>query len=66
MMTILIPHKCVEALKGESLMSAHLTPTEKNEMNNKAINVIILCLKDKVLREDARETTTVSMWTKLE
>ncbi|MCI78453.1 TIR-NBS-LRR resistance protein, partial [Trifolium medium] len=44
-------------------MSAHLTLGEKSEMNDKAVSVIILCLEDKVLREVARETTTVAMWT---
>jgi hypothetical protein len=31
MMTVLIQIKCVEALKGEAQMSAHLTPVEKSE-----------------------------------
>ncbi|MCI67221.1 ubiquitin-protein ligase, partial [Trifolium medium] len=47
-------------------MPVHLTPEEKTEMDDKAVSVIILCLGDKVLREAARETTDVSMWTKLE
>jgi len=61
MRAILIPYKGVEALKGEAFMSAHLTPTKKNEMNDKSINIIILCLKDKVLREVARDARAVSM-----
>lgn len=32
MRAILIQHKFVEALKGEALMPAHLTPTEKTEI----------------------------------
>ncbi|PNY11482.1 cytochrome p450 [Trifolium pratense] len=42
-------------------MSAHLTHAVKYEMNDKAINDIIFCLRDKVLREVARETTVVAM-----
>jgi len=50
MRAILIQQKCVEALKGEAQMPVHLTPTEKTEMNDKAVSAIILCLGDKVLR----------------
>ena len=53
--------QCVEALKGEAQMPAHLTLVEKTEMNDNAVSAIILCLGDKVLREVARETTVVSM-----
>ena len=66
MRAILIQQKCVEALKGEAQMPAHLTPAEKTEMNDKAVSAIILCLGDKVLREVARETIVVSMWNKLD
>lgn len=66
MRAILIQQKCVEALKGEAQMPAHLTPVEKAEMNDKAVSAIILCLGDKVLREVARETTDVSMWNKVD
>ena len=66
MRAILIQQKCVEALKGEAQMPAHLTPVEKTEMNDKAVSAIILCLGDKVLREVSRETTAVSMWNKLD
>jgi hypothetical protein len=34
-------------------MPAHLTPAKKSKMNDKAISVIILCLRDKLLREVA-------------
>ncbi|MCI50023.1 ubiquitin-protein ligase, partial [Trifolium medium] len=47
-------------------MSAHLSAAEKTEMNDKAVNAIILCLGGKVLREVARETSAVLMWTKLD
>jgi hypothetical protein len=45
-------------------MSASLSVTEKTEMNDKTLSAIILCLRDKVLREVASETTAVSLWTK--
>ncbi|MCI69417.1 ubiquitin-protein ligase, partial [Trifolium medium] len=35
-------------------------------MNDKAVSAIILCLGDKVLREVARETSAVLLWTKLD
>ena len=40
MRAILIQQKCVEALKGEAQMPAHLIPTEKTEMNDKAVSAI--------------------------
>jgi hypothetical protein len=45
-------------------MSASLSVTEKTEMNDKTLSAIILCLRDKVLREVASETTAISLWTK--
>lgn len=39
---------------------------EKTKMIDKVQNVIILCLRDKVLREVAKEKTPATMWTKLE
>ncbi|MCI90046.1 glutamate receptor 3.6, partial [Trifolium medium] len=47
MRAILIQQKCVEALKGEAQMLAHLSTTEKIEMNDKELSAIILCLGDK-------------------
>ncbi|MCI78573.1 cytochrome P450, partial [Trifolium medium] len=47
-------------------MPAHLSAAEKAEMNDKAVSVIISCLGDKVLREVARETSAVRIWTKLD
>ncbi|MCI81775.1 glutamate receptor 3.6, partial [Trifolium medium] len=65
MRVILTQQKCVEALRGESQMPANLSAEDKTEMNDKAVSAIILCLGDKVLREVARETSAVRMWTKL-
>ena len=66
MEAILIQHGCVEALKGEERMSVSLSSKEKSEMIAKAKSAIILCLRDKALREVAREKTAASMWLKLE
>ncbi|MCH93974.1 glutamate receptor 3.6 [Trifolium medium] len=51
MREILIQQKCVEALKGEAHMPAHLSAAEKTEMNDKAVSAIILCLGDKCLKQ---------------
>ncbi|PNX65342.1 cytochrome p450, partial [Trifolium pratense] len=66
MRAVLVQQKCEEALLGVTQMPAHLSAAEKTEMNKKALSAITLCLGDKVLREVARETCAVSMWTKLE
>lgn len=55
MQAILSQKKCIEALKGEASIAAHLTKIEKTEIVDKARGVIILCLGDKVLREFSME-----------
>jgi hypothetical protein len=65
-MQAILTQKCVEALKGEAAMSATLTQTEKREMIDKAKSVIVLCLKDKVLRDVVKEATATLMRAKLE
>lgn len=54
--------KCIEALKGETSMSAHLTKVEKKEMVDKARSIIILCLRNKIIREVVKEKISASMW----
>lgn len=66
MQAVLTQQKCLEALKGESMMSATLTLAEKRRMIDKAKSVIVLCLIDKVLRDVTRKATAALMWTKLE
>ncbi|KAK2362411.1 alpha carbonic anhydrase [Trifolium repens] len=66
MRALLIHHKCVEALKGITQMSATLSDQEKKDMDEKALSSIILCLGDKVLREVAKETSAAAMWSKLD
>jgi len=66
MQAVLTQQMCVEALKGEAVMPASLTQAEKREMIDKAKSAIVLCLRDKVLRDVAREVAAASMWAKLE
>ncbi|CAJ2659843.1 unnamed protein product [Trifolium pratense] len=66
MRAVLVHNNCVEALKGESRITASLSAAEKTELNDKAVSAIILCLGDNVLREVAKETNAASMWAKLD
>jgi predicted oxidoreductase (fatty acid repression mutant protein) len=61
-----IQQKCVEALKSAAYMPTNHSEEEKIEMKDKAMGAIILCLRDKVMREIAKETSVVAMWTKLD
>ena len=65
MRVVLVHNKCVEALKGAQI-PASLFDAEKADLNERAVSVITLCLRDKVLREVARETNVAGMWAKLE
>jgi hypothetical protein len=66
MRAVLIQNKFVEALKGEAQMPTSLSAAEKTQMNDKALSVIILCLRDRVLREIATNTIDASFWAKLD
>lgn len=66
MQEILTQQKCVKALKDDATMPTILTRSEKTEMIDEIKSTIILCLKDKVLREVTNEKITMAMWTKLE
>ena len=66
MQAVLIQQKCEKALKGEGALPVTMTQAEKTEMVDKARSAIVLCLGDKVLRDDAKEPTAASMWSKLE
>jgi hypothetical protein len=48
MRPVLIQNKCIEALKGETQISASLSSVEKIKINdnNKALSAIILYLKE--------------------
>jgi len=43
-----------------------MSQAKKTEMVDKAKSAIVLCLRDKVLRDVAKEPSTTSMWLKLE
>jgi len=66
MKAVLIQQKCEKALKGEDALPVTKSQAEKTEMVDKARSAIVLCLKDIVLREVAKEPTAASMWSKLE
>jgi len=63
---VLIQQKCEKALKGEGVLPVTMSQAEKTEMMDKARSLIVLCLRDKVLRDVAKETTAASLWSKLE
>ena len=65
MRVVLVHNKCVEALKG-ARMPESLSDEENASLNERAVNVITLCLGDNVLREVAKETNIAVMRTKLE
>lgn len=46
-------------------MDATLTTKEKTKMIEKAHNIIVLSVGDKVFRQVSKEKTTVGVWTKL-
>lgn len=51
--------------KCEASMSAYIIQEEKIKIEDKERNAIILCLRDKPLREVSRKKTTTLMWKKL-
>jgi len=66
MEAVLIQQKWEKALKGEGALPVTMSQAEKTEMVDKARSAIVLCLRDKVLRDVTKEPTTTSMWSKLE
>lgn len=59
-------HKYVETLKGGALVIACLTRAVKTKVIDKGRSVIILCIKNKILREVSKKKITTNMWVKLE
>ena len=62
---LLIQQKCEKALKDECALPVTMSQAKKIEMMDKARSAIVLCLRDKVLRDVAKEPTMTSMWSKL-
>jgi hypothetical protein len=63
MEAVLIHQKCEKSLKGDGALPVIMSQVEKTKMVDKARSVIVLCLRNKVLRDIAKEP---SMWSKLE
>jgi len=66
MQVILIQQKCVQALKEKAVFFVTMSQAKKTEIVDKVMSVIVLCLRDKGLRDVAKQATTTSMWVKLE
>lgn len=65
MYLILIKQRCLEELKGEIVFPTTMSQENKTEMVDKAKNVIVFCLKDIALSENAKQTTAVAIWERL-
>jgi len=66
MEAVVIHQRAEKALKGEGALPVTMSQAEKTEMVDKARSAIVLCLRDKVLRDIEKEPTTTSIWSKLE
>jgi len=66
MEAMLIQHKCQKALKGEGALPITMSRAENTKMVDNASSAIVLCLRDNVLSEVAKEPTAASMRSKLE
>jgi len=66
MEVVLIQQKCEKAMKGEGAITVTMSRAKKTEMVDKARSAIVLCLRNKDLREVAKETIAASMWSKFE
>jgi hypothetical protein len=56
MHVVLIQKRSVEALKGEVVLPITMSQAGKAEMVDKTRSAIVLCLEDKYLREEAKQT----------
>lgn len=63
---ILIQQGLQKALLGKEKMPSTMSADEKQEMDEKALAVIQLCLSNEVLREVIQEKTAATLWLKLE
>jgi len=55
METMLIQQRCEKALKGEGALPVTMPQAEKTEMVDKAKSAIVLCLRDNVFRDVAKD-----------
>ncbi|KAL5854087.1 hypothetical protein ACOSQ4_003889 [Xanthoceras sorbifolium] len=66
MRAILIHNGLHQALLGKDKFPSTMDEAKKQEMNDKALASIQLCLSNEVLREVMQEKTTKDLWDKLE
>lgn len=59
------PTKLAEALKGEIEISTNMSQVDKIKIVDKERSVMILCLRNKILRDVAKEKIVVTMWARL-
>nr|CAD1818064.1 unnamed protein product [Ananas comosus var. bracteatus] len=66
MRAVLTQQGLQKALLGKEKMPDSLTAEQKEEIDDKALTAIQLCLSDEVLREVLDEKTAAGLWLKLE
>ena len=66
MHTVFVQQGVSKTLKRKDKMPKEMTEDEKEEMDEKALMSIQLCLSDEVLWEVVHEKTTTSLWQNLE
>ncbi|KAL8473562.1 hypothetical protein ACS0TY_030407 [Phlomoides rotata] len=66
MKALLVHHGLVIALKTEEGEESSVTAAKRIEIGERAHSAIILCLRDKPLREVSKENTAIDVWRKLE
>ena len=66
MRAILIQNGVHKAIDGVEKMPEGMSASRREEIDTKALSAIQLCLSNEVLREVVKETTTKSIWEKLE
>ena len=66
MKAVLTQNRLKKALDGKSKKPATMTDEQWDELDEKALSVIQLCLSKEVLREVANEVTAAALWLKLE
>ena len=66
-MRVVLTHNGLKkALDGKSKKPTSMTDEKWDDLDEKALSAIQLCLSKEVLREVASENTTVALWAKLE
>lgn len=66
MRAVLVQQGVSKALKGKQSLPDTMTEEDKEDMDEKALTSIQLCLSNEVLREVVHEKTATDLWQKLE